>query len=357
VAVDCPSGLNCDTGELDRLALPADLTVTFAGPKRGHFIFPGAAACGELVVADIGISPELPEVAAVALELVTAERAAEMLPRRPPDGHKGTFGWVLIAAGSASYWGAPGLAGRAAYRSGAGLVALAVPQTIKSAVATQLPEATYPPVIARDVLDRESAQTLLDEIDPYSALLIGPGLDNAGGFLETMLAADLPPLVLDADGLNSLAQMASWPDRLPAGTILTPHLGEMARLTGRPLAELRKLDRVALAQEMAAAWRCVLLLKGAYTVVAAQDGRCAILPFANPVLATAGSGDVLSGIIVALLGQGLASYEAAVLGGYLHGAAGQYSGRTAGLLAGEIADLLPEVWQQLAAGWRPVRTP
>jgi ADP-dependent NAD(P)H-hydrate dehydratase / NAD(P)H-hydrate epimerase len=349
VAVDCPSGLNCDTGELDRLAFPANLTVTFAGPKHGHFIFPGAAACGELVVADIGISSELPEVAGVAVELVTAGRAAKMLPRRPADGHNGTFGWVLIAAGSARYWGAPGLAGRAAYRTGAGLVALAVPQTIKPSLAGQLPEATYPLVADRDILSGESAQALLKEMAAYSAVLIGPGLDSAGDFLESMLAADLPPLVLDADGLNLLTQMDDWPARLPAGTILTPHLGEMARLTGRPLAELKEWDRVALAQEMAAAWRCILLLKGAYTVVAAPDGRCTILPFANPALATAGSGDVLSGIIVALLGQGLAPYDAAMLGGYLHGAAGQLSGRTAGLLASEIADYVVPVWQQLTA--------
>jgi NAD(P)H-hydrate epimerase len=351
VAVDCPSGLNCDSGALDKLSFPAALTVTFAGPKRGHFVFPGAAACGEIVVADIDISLELPEVAAVQTEVITAARAAELLPQRRLDGHKGTFGWALIAAGSSRYWGAAALAGRAAYRSGAGLVALAVPGIIRPALATQLPEATYPIIQEQDTLGADAAQAILDELPTYHALLVGPGLNRATQFMETLLAGKrgvtLPPLVIDADGLNLLAAMDGWPERLPANTVLTPHPGEMARLMGVSLPEVRERKRVELAQEMADEWNCVVLLKGAYTVIAAPDGRCAILPFANPALATAGSGDVLSGVIVALLGQGLAPFEAAALGGYLHAAAGQESGLQAGLLAGEIADWLPEVIDEL----------
>ena len=354
VAVDCPSGLNCDTGALDKLSVPADLTVTFAGPKRGHFIFPGAAANGELVVADIGISLELPEVAAVQTEVVTAGRASGLLPKRRRDGHKGTFGWVLIAAGSARYWGAAALAGRAAYRTGAGLVALAVPGTIRPALATQLPEATYPLISEQDKLGVDAAQAILAGLPTYQALLVGPGLHDARPFMKALLSGEnrpaLPPLVIDADGLNLLADMPGWPGRLPSSTVLTPHPGEMARLMGAPLGEVKGRDRVTLAQEKAAQWNCVVLLKGAYTVVAGPDGRCAILPFANPALATAGSGDVLSGVIVALLGQGLAPFEAAVLGGYLHAAAGQETGLQAGLLAGEIADLLPDVMDRLWSG-------
>jgi hydroxyethylthiazole kinase-like uncharacterized protein yjeF len=157
----------------------------------------------------------------------------------------------------------------------------------------------------------------------------------------------VPPLVVDADGLNLLSAMPGWPERLPAETILTPHPGEMARLMGEGLGQVKEQDRVELAQAKAAEWDCILLLKGAYTVVAAPDGRCTILPFANPALATAGSGDVLSGIIVSLLAQGLTAYEAAVLGGYLHGAAAQLAGVDAGLLAAEIADWVPEVRQRL----------
>jgi hydroxyethylthiazole kinase-like uncharacterized protein yjeF len=351
VSVDCPSGLNCDTGQLDKLALPAHISVTFAGPKRGHYKFPGAAAVGELIVADIGIGPKLTEVSSVLVEAVTYRRARELLPIRPAEGHKGTFGWILIAAGSSRYWGAAALAGRAAYRSGAGLVGLAVPATIRPALATQLPEATYPPMNENEVLGVESAKSLLDELELYQALLVGPGLYKAAPFLDSLLSIDniaaLPPLVVDADGLNLLADLPDWPERLPADTILTPHPGEMARLMGVKLNDVKESDRIELALDKASKWQCVLLLKGAYTVVAAPDGRAAILPFANPALATAGSGDVLSGIIVALLGQGMRPYEAAILGGYLHGAAGTLPGVEAGILAGEIADWIPEVWETL----------
>jgi hydroxyethylthiazole kinase-like uncharacterized protein yjeF len=347
VAVDCPSGLNCDTGALDELALPADLTVTFAGPKRGHFIFPGAAACGELVVADIAIPPDLPEIAGVTVSVMTGEAAWRLLPVRPLDGHKGTFGTAVIAAGSSRYWGAPVLAARAAYRVGAGLVALAVPQAIRATVAAQLPEATYPPIPDREIFGPDSAPMLL--ATKASALLVGPGLDNAAALMAALLAEkeSLPPLVADADGLNLLAQLADWPRRLPPNTILTPHPGEMARLMGVALDELKGRDRVTVAQEMAQTWGQVVLLKGAYTAVAAPDGRVTIIPFANPALAVGGSGDVLSGVIVGLRAQGLAAYDAACLGAYLHGAAGMVYGRSSGLLMSELADLLPEVMGQL----------
>lgn len=347
VAVDCPSGLNTNTGELDPLAIPADLTVTFAGPKRGHFIFPGAAAVGELIIADIGISNELPELQTASVELAHPALARRLLPERPLDGHKGTFGKVLIAAGSQDYWGAPMLCGRGAYRAGAGLVALAVPHALRPVVAGQLPEATYPAIPDVDNLSGKGAQFLLRQMDEYDALLIGPGIGAAQEFVETLLqeGQSLPPLVVDADGLNVLAQMEDWAQRLPPNTILTPHPGEMARLVGVPLSELKERDRLELASEMAAAWNQIVLLKGAYTVVSAPDGRCTLQPFANPLLGAAGSGDVLAGIIVSLLGQGLEPYEAAVLGAYLHGAAGELAAEEigdAGLLSGELADWVPE---------------
>jgi NAD(P)H-hydrate epimerase len=205
-------------------------------------------------------------------------------------------------------------------------------------------------MVDEDVLSEEAAHDLLKEMGLYKALLVGPGLYKAAGFMEALLsseAASLPPMVVDADGLNLLAEMDDWPGRLPAGTILTPHVGEMARLMGLSPAEIKGRDRVELAREKAAEWNCLVLLKGAYTVVAAPDGRCAILPFANPALATAGSGDVLAGLIVGLLGQGLSAYEAAVLGGYLHETTAQVSGLDSGLLASEIADWVPEVVQGL----------
>lgn len=348
MAVDCPSGLNCDTGEVDPLTIAADHTVTFAGPKRGHFRFPGAAACGELIVANIGIDPALPAVAAVPVELATAQLARHFLPARPADGHKGTFGTVLIAAGSIRYWGAPALAARGAFRSGAGLVSLAVPQRLRPALAGQFPEAIYPAITDTDALGVSTANLLLASLENYQAMLVGPGLGDAASFLTALLdglrapeGGHRPPLVVDADGLNLLAAMPEWPRKLPSNSVLTPHPGEMARLAGRSLIAIRDEDRVELARERAADWGHVVVLKGAYTVIAAPDGRSTLLPFANPVLAVGGSGDVLAGIIAGLMAQGVEPYPAAVLGGYLHGAAGQmaseYWGR-AGLLAGELAD-------------------
>ena len=354
-AVDCPSGLNCDTGTLDRLAIAADLTVTFAGPKRGHFRFPGAEACGELVVADIDIKDSLPEVAAVPLTLVTPQMARSLLPERPMQGHKGTFGTALIAAGSEHYWGAPVLSGNGAYRAGAGLVALAVPDVIRATVAGQLPEATYPPLPASHVLDAKSAEFLLSGTSSYQAFVVGPGLGPADSFLDFLLdnGRMLPPLIVDADGLNILSRKVDWNGKLPSNTILTPHPGEMARLLGRPPAELKDEDRVELAGQAAQEWGHVVLLKGAYSIVASPDGRRALLPFANPILAVGGSGDVLAGVIAAYLAQGLEPYEAAVLGGYVHGAAAQLASLSfgdAGLLAGEIADWIPKVRSRLIEG-------
>lgn len=358
VAVDCPSGLNCDTGEIDPLAVPADLTVTFAGPKRGHFRYPGAAACGELVVADIGIDPALPPVAAVPVELATPALARATLPRRPADGHKGTFGTALIVAGSIRYWGAPALAARGAFRSGAGLVGLAVPQRLRPALAGQFPEAIYAAITDTDTLGVATANLILTTLQEYNAILVGPGLGEAASFVTALLnglsepaaGGSMPRLVIDADGLNILAAMDDWPGLLPKNCVLTPHPGEMARLCGLSLAAVKDGDRVELARERAVAWGQVVVLKGAYTVVAAPDGRATLLPFANPVLAVGGSGDVLAGVITGLLAQGVAPYPAAVLGGYLHGAAGQMASDywgNAGLLAGELADWVSHVRRAL----------
>ncbi len=356
-AVDCPSGLNCDTGALDPLAIAADLSVTFAGPKRGHLAFPGAAACGELVVADIQIPSDLPEVAGIPLSIVTADDAWALLPDRPLDGHKGTFGTALIAAGSADYWGAPVLAGHGAYRAGVGLVVLAVPQRVRAAVATQLPEATYPAVAATETLDGASATFLLEQVRRAQAILFGPGLGGADSFVRTLLQdgrqEGWPTLIVDADGLNILSRMDRWWEKLPPNSILTPHPGEMSRLMGVELAVLKRGDRVTLAMEMAQAWGQVVLLKGPYTVVAAADGRAAQLPFANPLLAVGGSGDVLAGMIAGLAAQGMQPFEAAVLGAYLHAGAAELAKEKwgeSGMLAGELAACVPMVRKRLFSG-------
>ena len=358
LAVDCPSGLNCDTGALDSAAIPAALTVTFACPKWGQLQFPGAGACGLLAVADIGVPEEL--TAEIAVELIGPEDVQRWLPSRPMDAHKGTFGKALIAGGSLNYTGAAYLSAAAATRAGAGLVTLAIPLPLHAALAGALPEVTWLPLPGPEgVHTAPGAAKLLCDTADYDALLVGPGLtstEDAQGFVDTLFSgAGLPKdewsglLVVDADALNLLAKLPDWPDRLPPGSILTPHPGEMARLTGMAVSEVNA-RRIENARRWAAQWGHIVLLKGPHTVIAAPDGRTAVLPFALPVLATAGSGDVLAGAIVAMLAQGLPAFEATLLGAYLHGQAGLLISRTAtlaGVVARDILASFPEALRQL----------
>jgi ADP-dependent NAD(P)H-hydrate dehydratase / NAD(P)H-hydrate epimerase len=350
VAVDGPTGLNYDTGALDPLTLPADLSVTFAYPKIGHTRFPGAEVCGELIVADIGTDPQL--AADVDRELADPELIRSLLPARPRSAHKGTFGKVLIVSGSTLYTGAPILAAEAAYRAGAGLVTLATPRAIHSIMASKINEATFLPLPDHEgVIAAEAAPLILDKMADYTVTLIGPGMTvEARGFMEQLLDRVNGPLVLDADALNSLAQIDHWWTRVPPQAILTPHPGEMARLTNLSLKEL-EADRERMAIGWAHQWGHVVVLKGAFTVIASPDGRSILLPFANPALATAGSGDVLAGTITAMRAQGLAAFEAALCGAYLHGAAGEMARReigSAGVLAGDLLTRLPQALASLA---------
>ncbi len=350
VAVDGPTGLNYDTGAIDPLTLPADLSVTFAYPKIGHTRFPGAEVCGELIVVDIGTDPQL--AANVDRELADPALIRSLLPARPRSAHKGTFGKVLIVSGSTLYTGAPILAAEAAYRAGAGLVTLATPRAIHSIMASKINEATFLPLPDRDgVISEEAATIILAKLADYTVTLIGPGLTvGARGFMELLLDRASGPLVLDADALNILAQIDHWWTRVPPQAILTPHPGEMARLTQLSLKEI-EADRARVAIGWAQQWGHVVVLKGAFTVIAAPDGRSILLPFANPALATAGSGDVLAGTIAAMRAQGLAAFEAALCGAYLHGAAGEMARReigAAGVLAGDLLTRLPPALAALA---------
>jgi NAD(P)H-hydrate epimerase len=373
VAVDVPSGLDCDTGAVDPATLRADLTVTFAAAKRGQFTFPGAEMVGELVVADIGIDPAHSQDHQI--EVASPQSIGAMLPSRPPNAHKGTFGKAMIVAGSINYTGAPYLAAAATARVGAGLVTLAPPQSIYSVLATKLSEATFlllPHEMG--VLVPAAIKVLGPKLTQYTTLLIGPGLGREKqtiAFVHQLLGMaqslkprrigfqhseepepeglELPPLVIDADGLNALAKVEAWWTYVPENTILTPHPGEMARLTGLERAEINS-NRIAIARDYAHKWNQVVVLKGAFTVVAAPDGHIAVVPFANPGLATAGTGDVLAGAIAGMLAQDLSAFDAAVCGAYLHGLAGEIVSRqlgTAGMLASDLLLALPEALSRL----------
>ncbi len=382
VAVDCPSGLDCDTGLLDPASIAADVTVTFAAAKVGQVSFPGAEAVGALVVADINTPPDLPELATIRWELATAAGVGRLLPPRPISGHKGTFGRVVVLAGSVNYTGAASLAGASAYRAGAGLVTMAVPQAIYAIVASQVPEATWL-LLPHDmgVISAPALEVFHQEVGDYEALLIGPGLGREEATLEFMRgllqgqqlakrgsigfggraslqepeagARRLPPaLVIDADGLNLLSQIEGWPQALPANTVLTPHPGEMARLSGLSRDEV-VAARFAVAQDKAAEWKAVVVLKGAFTLVAAPDRRLTILPFATDALATGGTGDVLAGCIAGLMAQGVGGYEAAIIAAYMHGLAGQLAAAAAtsrSVVAGDVLRALPEALALLERG-------
>ena len=380
VAVDCPSGVNSDTGEVAEETIPADVTSTMAAVKRGLLKLPAFEYVGELQVVDIGLPAELKSLNDVQTEVADEELVASLLPERPLDSHKGTYGTALIVAGSVNYTGAAVLAAEAAYRSGAGLVTLAVPSSLHSTLARQLPEATWM-LLPHEmgVIAEGAADPLMKKMERATALLIGPGLgteETTRLFLESVIAGKiaqkksttrigflhdegkaseekngtLPPLVIDADGLNLLAKIKDWPTTLPSQVILTPHPGEMSTLTGLS-KELIQEDRQGIASQYAKAWGHIVVLKGAFTVVAAPDGHTTIIPVASPALARAGSGDVLAGLIVGLRAQGLDAYEAAVAGAWIHAQAGLYAaddlGTAASVMASDILNSIPDVISDL----------
>ena len=291
-AVDVPSGLNCDTGAIDPVTLPADVTITLAFPKVGQLLFPGAGYVGELVVADIGIPRKLSKD--IVLEVSTPAWIQSLLPKRPMDGHKGTFGKVMVVAGSSNYTGAAYLAASAATRVGAGLVTLGIAGILHPILASKLSEATFL-LLPHEMgtLIPEAAKPLKERLEGYDALLLGPGLGRDEktiefvarfldlalpeksrlGFLEPTAAgagreSQLPPLVIDADGLNALAEIEGWPKVLRRPAVLTPHPGEMARLLDTTVADV-KAKRIELARRAAQEWNVVVVLKGAHTIIAA----------------------------------------------------------------------------------------
>ena len=378
IAVDCPSGVDCDSGEAALECLPADLTVTMAAVKRGLLKLPAFEFVGDLAVVDIGLPDDLASFYDLKTEVADHELVSGLLPERNLDSHKGTFGTALIAAGSINYTGAALLAGMAAYRSGAGLVTMAVPGPLHVVLAGQLPEATWI-LLPHDMgnIAGNAADALTKSLESASALLVGPGLGleaKTKEFLEGLLTGKsnakkqtshigfvhketkedapvaLPPMVVDADGLKLLAKISDWHMKLPPLSVLTPHPGEMSVLTGLPKDEIQK-DREAVASKYAKEWGHVVVLKGAFTVIAAPNGQLTVIPIASPALARAGTGDVLAGLIVGLRAQGLDAYDAAVAGAYIHAEAGLLAaedlGTTASVMASDILNTIVDVISDL----------
>lgn len=359
LALDLPSGVDADTGEADPICLAAEVTVALGYPKLGLYEATAHDKAGAVEVVDIGIPAGLDDE--VGIELMTSAWARNMLPRRPVGAHKGDFGRTLIVAGSANYVGAAYLAATAATRVGAGLVTLAIPESLRATVAAKASEPTYMPLpeSAPGELDPGASGALIaGSLGGYDALLVGCGLGQASttkALVERVLCSGepLPPTVVDADGLNILAARndEEWWEAFPERAIITPHPGEMARLTGESTRTIQG-NRIGQAMRGAEKWNKVTVLKGAHTVVALPTGRAMISPYTNPGLASAGTGDVLAGTVAGLLSQGLALEQAAALGVFLHGEAGERVrielGDT-GMVADDLPCALPHVIKQLRA--------
>ncbi|MFC1921093.1 NAD(P)H-hydrate dehydratase [Chloroflexota bacterium] len=346
IAVDLPSGLNADTGDVDPACLKVDDTVTLAFPKPGLYNLPGLEYAGNVTITDIGIPAYLAED--VTTQLITAERVQKILPKRPLWANKGTFGRVLVVAGSVNYTGAAYLACSGAIRAGAGLVTLATPASLQPVLAAKLIEATWLPLPESEpgFIFPQAAEIIRAEIDNYNVLLIGCGLGQNEAVIEFVNflllegKAALPQLVIDADALNILAKTPGWWRQLKDNAVLTPHPGEMARLAEISIDKVQA-DRAGVAGKAAREWGKTVVLKGACTVIASPDGQTEISPVANPGLASAGTGDVLAGVIAGLAAQGLSPAEAAVCGVYLHGQAGEIVREQMGDTGMIASDLLP----------------
>ncbi len=353
-ALDIPSGVDATSGQVLGCAVQADATVTFGAAKLGQMLHPGALHCGALEVVEIGLPPTPVLPPAERHTLVEAAEAAALLPPRPVTGHKGTFGHLLLVGGSRGKSGALALSAAGGLRSGVGLVTVAGPASLLPVIVQTLLEAMSAPLAEHD---GQLVQAALGELRALwagkASLALGPGLgegEEARALARRVLVEYPLPLVLDADGLNALAdQPELLQQRRGRGTILTPHPGEMARLCGRSIAAI-EADRVATAREFAMHHQVVLVLKGARTLVASPEGEIFVNSSGTPGLASGGSGDVLTGLLGGLLAQGLEPLAAAVLGVYLHGRAAEHLGReqgVAGLCASDLARALPAVRHEL----------
>ena len=354
VAVDMPSGLVADDPEPPGPAVRATLTVTFALPKRCLFLYPAAGYAGTIRVVPIGIPPSLCQDPELLLGLLEARDVALAFPRRDPAAHKGTFGHVLVIAGSVGKTGAAALASLAALRVGAGLVTLAIPQSLNDAMEAKLTEVMTEPVAETEArsIDREALDRLLHLAEGKAAVALGPGLGthpSTQKLVRELLGSLKLPIVLDADGINALAGQADLLARVGGPVIVTPHPGEFSRLMDVPRDEaLRR--RVSLAQEVAGRLKVTLVLKTAHTIVASPKRDALIVPTGNPGLATGGTGDVLTGLIAGLLAQGVAPPLAAQAGAYVHGLAGDVAAARLGqeaMLAGDVLAYVSDAIHQV----------
>jgi NAD(P)H-hydrate epimerase len=353
-----------DTGRTGSLAVRADFTLTFGFAKAGLFLEPGRSLAGELSVVDLGLKPEEDRQEGV-LEVITPQWCGRVLPQRSPAAHKGDFGHVLVIGGQRGMSGAVVMAAEAALLSGAGLVSIAAPEGLHDIIAVKVTEVMQHPLpqAVGGYAALAAAKELLRALQKATVVALGPGMGTAPetvALLKLVLPQIQVPLVVDADGLNGIALILKEEEgffsRLKMPLVLTPHPGELSRLTGRPVGDLES-RRLAWARTCAGQWGVTLVSKGASTLVAEGGGRVHLNPTGNSGMATGGSGDVLTGIISGLLAQGLDPFEAASLGVFLHGRAGDLALLEKGpysLRAGDLLACLPGAFRSIK---KPGRNP
>lgn len=354
LAVDVPTGVNADNGAVSENAVRADHTVTMALVKTGLLLYPGREYCGDIELADISMPVKLVEEYQSDKYRLTDEIVRELLPLRKANAHKGDAGRVVICAGSPGYTGAAALASDAAVKAGAGLVSLYTPLSSRDVLAIKLTEVMVHGLLERmpGVLGGGAASDVASSAEAADVLAIGPGLGTSESTQEavrTILQKITTPVVIDADALTALAGHTEILPAMQAQKVLTPHPGEMARLTGLEIAEI-EADRINIAKKYAEQWQSIVVLKGAPTVIGCPNGTVYVNSTGNSSLATGGSGDVLTGIIAGLAAQEISLQEAAICGVYLHGLAAELTGIDIGLAAGELAALLPQAREQVLYG-------
>lgn len=356
VAVDIPTGIDADTGAVMGAAIKADLTVTMAFLKRGLVLHPGAEHAGTVRVADLGIPTEVIDKEQIRMNLLNRDAVRGVISVRPVDAHKGDFGHLMVLAGSPGKAGAAVMAAKGALRSGSGLVSVAAPHGLVPIIQSQLAEAMCVPAgeSIEGTLGIGAELELLKAMGRMSACVIGPGISTHYETVQTIrkiVQRLAVPAVIDADGLNALAGFTDMLRKVRTSLILTPHPGEMARLMGITADEVQK-DRITIASTFAMKHRVTLVLKGAATVVATPHGWVFVNSTGNPGMATGGTGDVLSGMIGSFLAQGYSASQAACLGVYLHGLAGDLAaaekGET-GMIAGDLIEKIPDALKETGA--------
>jgi ADP-dependent NAD(P)H-hydrate dehydratase / NAD(P)H-hydrate epimerase len=345
LSLDIPSGVNGDTAEIMGVAVQADFTVTFGLPKIGNILYPGFAQGGRLHVCHISFPPDLQAGESLRIRL----NMPPPVPPRNPDAHKGIMGEALFIAGAANYFGAPCFAALSFLKAGGGYSRLAAPASLIPAIAQKGGEIVFVPQreTAAGSLSGDNYETLLALSATMDMVVIGPGLslDEETQSLTRALVQDISrPLLIDGDGLTAVASRLELIRERKAPTILTPHLGEMARISGKSVADIRR-DRIRILQETAADLQAVIVLKGAHSLVGMPDGRVYVNLSGNAGMATAGSGDVLTGTIAAMYGQGLPLEEAVCKGVFIHGLSGDLAAEARGedgMTAQDILEFLPE---------------